>query len=304
MKIIAGTRGSRLALVQTENIIEKIKKIEKNIETSIRIIKTKGDIITDQHILSISGDGAFEKEVNSAVTNSEVDFAVHSMKDIPIEIDENLMLVAVPKREAPYDMLVSKNGYNFNDIPKGAIVGTGSPRREAQLRYLRSDLKIKSIRGNIDTRIRKLEEGLYDAIILAKAGLNRLHISKAAKKLSENDFPTAPGQGALAITIRKDRKDLKEIFSKLNHLQSNLEITAERAFLSEIGGGCKLPIAALAKARDNKLSINAMILSFDGKQRYQSIIEGELKAAEEIGRKAAKQLIKKSEGKIKLVKQN
>lgn len=260
--------------------------------------------MNDQHILSISGDGAFEKEVNIAVSNSEVDFAVHSMKDIPIKIDENLMVAAIPKREAPYDMLVSKNGYNFNDLPKGAIVGTGSPRREAQLRYLRSDLKIKSIRGNIDTRIKKLEEGLYDAIVLAKAGLNRLHIKTAAKKLPENDFPTAPGQGALAITIRKDRKDLEEIFSKINHLQSNYEITAERSFLSKIGGGCKLPIAALAEAKNNKLSINAMILSFDGKQRFQSIIEGELEFATKIGEKAAKQLIKKSDGKIKLVKEN
>lgn len=226
------------------------------------------------------------------------------MKDLPTEFDENIMIAAVPKRESVYDMLVSNKGYNFTDIPIGTTVGTGSPRREAQLRHLRPDLKIKSIRGNIDTRIKKLEEGLYDAIILAEAGLNRLHINKVAKVLPINDFITAPGQGALAITIRKDRKDLKKLFNKLNHVQSNLEITAERAFLIEIGGGCKVPIAALARSKDNKLSINAMILSFDGKQRYQATLVGEMGSAEEIGRKVAKQLIKESGGKIKMVKQN
>ena len=225
------------------------------------------------------------------------------MKDLPTEFDENIIIAAVPKRESPYDMLVSNNGYNFNELPVGAIIGTGSPRREAQLRHIRPDLKIKSIRGNIETRLRKLEEGIYDAIILAEAGLNRLHINKNAKVLPINDFLTAPGQGALAITIRKDRNDLKKIFNKLNHIESNLEITAERAFLTEIGGGCKVPIAALARSIDDKLSINAMILSFDGKQRYQSKLVDEIGSAKAIGIKVAKHLIEQSGGKIKMVKQ-
>ena len=302
MNIVAGSRGSKLALTQTDGVIQKLKQIVEDIEVSSKIIKTTGDKIADQHIFSISGEGAFEKEVNIAVAKGEIDFAVHSMKDLPIEYNNNITIAAVPKRESPYDTLVSNSGYDIKEIPEGTIVGTGSPRRKAQVRHLRPDLNIKSIRGDIDTRIMKLDEGLYDAIILAESGLNRLNINKKTKRLPPKDFPAAPGQGALAITIRKDRNDLMKMFNHINHFQSMVEISAERTFLSEIGGGCKVPIGALAMSKDNKLSMYAMILSFDGQKRFHSTFHGTPDNPEEVGMKVAEDIKKESGDLLKMVK--
>ncbi|HJN58492.1 MAG: hydroxymethylbilane synthase [Nitrososphaerales archaeon] len=302
MRLVAGTRGSKLALIQTDEVIRNLMQMIESIEVFRLIIKTSGDKMDGQSISSINDVGAFEKEINNAVDNDEVDFAVHSMKDLPIDYNANLMIAAVSDRESPYDALVSNSGYNITEIPSGAIVGIGSPRREAQLRYLRPDLNIKPISGNIDTRIRKLEEGFFDAIILAEAGLNRLNIKNKTKRLPPKDFPAAPGQGAIAITIKRDREDLRKIFKQINNSKSNAEITAERTFLSQIGSGCKVPIGALAVSKRDNLSMYAMLFSSDGKHRVQSTFHGRINNPEEVGKKAAKELIKESEKVANMVK--
>ena len=302
MRLVAGTRGSKLALIQTDEVIRNLMQMIESIEVFRLIIKTSGDKMDGQSISSINDVGAFEKEINNAVDNDEVDFAVHSMKDLPIDYNANLMIAAVSDRESPYDALVSNSGYNITEIPSGAIVGIGSPRREAQLRYLRPDLNIKPISGNIDTRIRKLEEGFFDAIILAEAGLNRLNIKNKTKRLPPKDFPAAPGQGAIAITIKRDREDLRKIFKQINNSKSNAEITAERTFLSQIGSGCKVPIGALAVSKRDNLSMYAMLFSSDGEHRVQSTFHGRINNPEEVGKKAAKELIKESEKVANMVK--
>ena len=302
MRLVAGTRGSKLALIQTDEVIRNLMQMIESIEVFRLIIKTSGDKMDGQSISSINDVGAFEKEINNAVDNDEVDFAVHSMKDLPIDYNANLMIAAVSDRESPYDALVSNSGYNITEIPSGAIVGIGSPRREAQLRYLRPDLNIKPISGNIDTRIRKLEEGFFDAIILAEAGLNRLNIKNKTKRLPPKDFPAAPGQGAIAITIKRGREDLRKIFKQINNSKSNAEITAERTFLSQIGSGCKVPIGALAVSKRDNLSMYAMLFSSDGKHRVQSTFHGRINNPEEVGKKAAKELIKESEKVANMVK--
>ena len=302
MRLVAGTRGSKLALIQTDEVIRNLMQMIESIEVFRLIIKTSGDKMDGQSISSINDVGAFEKEINNAVDNDEVDFAVHSMKDLPFDYNANLMIAAVSDRESPYDALVSNSGYNITEIPSGAIVGIGSPRREAQLRYLRPDLNIKPISGNIDTRIRKLEEGFFDAIILAEAGLNRLNIKNKTKRLPPKDFPAAPGQGAIAITIKRDREDLRKIFKQINNSKSNAEITAERTFLSQIGSGCKVPIGALAVSKRDNLSMYAMLFSSDGKHRVQSTFHGRINNPEEVGKKAAKELIKESEKVANMVK--
>ena len=302
MRLVAGTRGSKLALIQTNEVVLKLMQVIEGIEVCRVIIKTSGDKMNEQSIPSISDVSAFEKEINNAVDNDEVDFAVHSMKDLPIDYNANLMIAAVSNRESPYDALVSNSGYNITEIPSGAIVGIGSPRREVQLRYLRPDLDIKPIRGNIDMRIRKLEEGLFDAIILAEAGLNRLNIKNKTKRLPPKDFPAAPGQGAIAITIKRDRKDLRKLFNQINNSKSNAEITAERTFLSQIGRGCKVPVGALAVSKRDNLSMYAMLFSSDGKHRVQSTFHGGLNNPEEVGKNAAKELTKEAEKVTKMVK--
>ncbi len=303
MKIVAGSRGSSLSLTQTDMVIRLIKDAAPDIEVSKRVIKTTGDLMVDKHILSIGGDGVFEKEVNRAVVEREVDFAVHSMKDLPTVYDPNIMIAAVPKRESPFDVLVSKEGFSLKDIPREAAVGTGSPRREAQLRYVRPDLKIVPIRGNVGTRLQKLEEGLCSAVILAEAGLNRLEIKSRMTRLPLEDFTPTPGQGALAVTTRRDREDLREILGRISHPSSLAEVTAERTFLSIVGGGCKIPIGALGRVDDDggALSLRAMILSPDGQRRFQFTYTGGVDEPEEVGRRVAEDLTREVGGVAKMV---
>ena len=291
MNIIVGARGSSLSLIQTGIVVQMMKKVSKDLEVSTQVIKTKGDIMDEKHILTIGGEGIFEKEVNNAVIERVVDFAVHSMKDLTTSLDPKLTIAAIPIRESPFDVLVSKEGYNVNDIPSGSTIGTGSPRREAQVKHLRQDLVIKPIRGNVETRLRKLDEGEFTALIMAEAGLNRLKMQSTIECLPSEDFTPAAGQGALAITIRKDREDLLSLFSKINHAPTMSEVTAERRFLAAVGGGCKIPIGALAKVNGGKMILKTMILSPDGSRRLKFSQEGSASSPEEIGDNAAQELI-------------
>ncbi|HEY4698798.1 MAG TPA: hydroxymethylbilane synthase [Nitrososphaerales archaeon] len=291
MNIIVGARGSSLSLIQTGIVVQMMKKVSKDLEVSTQVIKTKGDIMDEKHILTIGGEGIFEKEVNNAVIERVVDFAVHSMKDLTTSLDPKLTIAAIPIRESPFDVLVSKEGYNVNDIPSGSTIGTGSPRREAQVKHLRQDLVIKPIRGNVETRLRKLDEGEFTALIMAEAGLNRLKMQSTIECLPSEDFTPAAGQGALAITIRKDREDLLSLFSKINHAPTMSEVTAERRFLAAVGGGCKIPIGAWAKVNGGKMILKTMILSPDGGRRLKFSQEGSASSPEEIGDNAAQELI-------------
>ena len=294
MKLTVGTRGSRLSLIQTEIVIQRLREKIPELEIKVKTIKTTGDKITRKPLISIKQKGIFEKEIDKAVLRGDVDFAVHSMKDVPVLQPSKIIIVAVPERESPYDVLVSREGLRLKDLPAKAIVGTGSPRRIAQLRRVRPDLKVKSIRGNVDTRVRKLKQGLYDAIILAEAGLQRLKMQDCiTERLSLKDFTPAPGQGALAVVARENNEKVIEFLKRINHWPSMASVLAERAFIKEIGGGCKVALGAYAQVQNNVLSLYATVLSPDGKTKIQTSKVGDPMHPEELGSKAAKEILEK-----------
>lgn len=293
MKLNVGTRGSRLSLIQTGMVIQKLRKVYPDLQVEIKVIKTKGDRVTRKPLNLIEGSGVFEKEIDQAVLRREVDFAVHSMKDVPTIHSPRIVIAAVPERDLPYDALVSKGAVKLSELPEGAVVGTSSPRREAQLHHVRPDLKAKSIRGNVDTRLRKLRHGLYDAIILAEAGLRRLNLEGyIAERLSLEEFTPAPGQGALALVARKESEDVISILKNVNHPPSMAETIAEREFLRRIGGGCRTPVGAIARAHVDILSLYVSILSSDGKMKIQTSQTGDILHPEALGVSATQKLLK------------
>jgi len=291
MKLTVGTRGSKLSLIQTGIVTQKLREEIPSLETEFKIIKTTGDKITYKPLISIKVKGIFEKEIDKAVFRGDIDFAVHSMKDVPVIQPPKTIIVAVPEREFPYDVLVSRGGLRLKDLPNKAFVGTASPRRIAQLLRVRPDLKVKSIRGNVDTRVRKLKQGPYDAIILAEVGLQRLNMQDhITERLSLEDFTPAPGQGALAVVAREDNKKAIEILKQINHWPSMASVFAERAFIREIGGGCKVPLGAFAQVRNNILSLYASVLSPDGKTKIEISKVGDPASPEKLGLKAAREI--------------
>ncbi|MDR2489549.1 MAG: hydroxymethylbilane synthase [Desulfovibrio sp.] len=244
--VTIATRGSRLALWQAEHIRSRLEK-EHAVEVRLLVLKTKGDIILDVPLSTIGGKGLFVKEIEEALLDGRADLAVHSMKDVPMELPDGLVLGAVPEREDPADLLISAKYGSPDQLPPGARVGTSSLRRQAQLLALRPDCAVIPLRGNVDTRMRKLLDGEYDAIIMASAGVKRLALRAPFMiPLSPPAFLPAAGQGALGIEIRADRQDLPEFLHFLNHTESLIRVTAERAFLAGLDGGCQIPVAAHA----------------------------------------------------------
>lgn len=280
-----GTRGSNLAMTQTKTISNQLSKII-NKEIDLEIIKTTGDKITDSQLYTIDVKGIFTKELDKAVLDEEVDFAVHSLKDLPTELAGDLEIVAVPKRESPNEVLVSS--YNWEELPEGASMGTSSLRREAFCNFHKKNLNINPIRGNIDTRINKVMEGQYDATIMAEAGIKRLGLTKFIKQVFPVEYFTpAAGQGALAVVARSDsnvRKDLE----KLNDFQSSQEVIAEKTVLAELGVGCQWPLGVSARANGNNLKLYSILLDKNGEVLSKAKVSGLINDAEEIGRKAAK----------------
>ncbi len=292
MKLTVGTRGSNLSLIQTDVIVKKLKKEISDLEIEVKVIKTTGNRITHKPLLLIKEKGIFEKDIDKAVLRRDVDFAVHSMKDVPTIQPPKTLIVAVPERESPYDVLVSRDGLRLKDLPSGAVVGTGSPRRKAQLHSVRPDLKVESIRGNVDTRVKKLKQGRYDAVVLAEAGLQRLSIQdNITERLPLEEFTPAPGQGALAVVTRKDNEKVNEVLRLVNHRPSMAAVLAERAFVRKIGGGCKVPLGAIAQVKNGALSLYTSILSPDGKTKIQTSKAGDLASPEELGLKAAQEIL-------------
>ncbi|MDP3065530.1 MAG: hydroxymethylbilane synthase [Methanobacteriaceae archaeon] len=280
-----GTRGSSLALAQTKGIITELSKFTTE-KIEIKVIKTTGDKIQDSQLYNLDAKGIFTRELDKALLEEEVDFAVHSLKDLPTELDEDLQIVAVPPRESPQEALISN--YSWDELPEGASLGTSSLRREAFCKLYRKKVSIKPIRGNIDTRIRKVESGEYDATLMAVAGLRRLGLAHHIQESFSIDYFTpAAGQGALAIVARKD-SPVSPVLKSINHLKSSQEVLAEKKVLYELGVGCQWPLGACARADGDLMDLYCALLTKEGEVLSRISVRGPLKDAEEVGRQAAK----------------
>jgi hydroxymethylbilane synthase len=305
-KIIIGSRGSQLALWQANWVKSQLENLHGNADISIRVITTSGDKIKDVPLSKIGGKGLFVKEIEEALLAKEIDLAVHSMKDVPIEIPSQLEISIITKRENPLDALISKNGKKLADLPQGATIGTSSLRRSSQLLNHRNDFKIHPLRGNVDTRLKKVEEGKYDAILLASAGLNRLGWSnRITEEISHEIIIPAMGQGALGIETRLGDSKTYNFISSLNHEQTNYEVSAERALVGKLDGGCQVPIGAYAKTEDNLITLKGLVASLDGKIIHKSEIVGPIDDAINIGQDLGEELLKMGANEIleKLIQQ-
>lgn len=316
MKVKIGTRGSKLALWQANFVKNKLEKLD-NLEAEIIPIKTKGDKILDTQLSKINDKGIFTKEIENALINREIDLAVHSMKDLPTDLPEELMIAAVPERETPNDVLISK--FKLKELPSGARIGTSSLRRISQILNFRNDIRIETIRGNIDTRIKKIEVLGLDGIIVAYSGIKRLNLESFVSEIIPFEIMLpAPGQGAIAIEIRKGDEKIYKIVRNLNDYNIFQSITAERSFLNKIvlkhresvashennkrylmdippgRGGCQIPIGAVAVIEDNKIKLTGMISNLEGTKIIRGKIEGYPEESEELGETLADSLIKRT----------
>ena len=290
-RIIIGSRGSKLALIQAESVLSGIREANPGIEVSIKQIMTKGDKERNVQLDRMTDIGVFVKELEEALCDGRIDIAVHSLKDMPVQISSGLRLAAVTERLDPRDVLVSRVD-SLAELASGAKIGTGSLRRAVQLGVFRPDLNVCSIRGNVDTRLRKVADGAYDGVILAAAALKRLGMEdRVSEYLPTQHFLPAVGQGVLAIETRSDDNDIIEIVAALNHLSTWQSISAERAFLSTLGGGCRAPIAALGKVNGNVLRLEGMVADLIKKKALFSSEEGSNAEEEEIGARLAEKLL-------------
>ncbi|MGE6751857.1 hydroxymethylbilane synthase [Rossellomorea sp. NPDC071047] len=290
-KIIVGSRRSKLALTQTNWVINQLKALDPSYEFEVKEIVTKGDQILDVTLSKVGGKGLFVKEIEQAMMDKEIDMAVHSMKDMPAVLPEGLTIGCIPIREDHRDAFISKNHVALKDLPGGAIIGTSSLRRGAQILSVRPDLEIKWIRGNIDTRLSKLKNEDYDAIILAAAGLSRMGwTSDVVTEFLDPDLCLpAVGQGALSIECREDDSELLELLQKFACEETTETVTAERAFLHKMEGGCQVPIAGFAELKDNgDVALTGLVASPDGKTIYKEYMMGQ--DPQQVGEKVAESL--------------
>lgn len=258
-----GTRRSQLALWQAQHIQELLQAQHQTAD--LIFFTTQGDQILDKPLPEIGGKGLFTLELENALRDGDIELAVHSLKDLPTEMPEGFTLGAIPRRASPFDALVSRNGQPLSELPSGAVIGTSSLRRTAQLKAYRPDLTIKMIRGNVDTRLRKVFEGEYDAAVLAAAGLDRLEKSGVITEIFEPDrMLPAPGQGAIAVQCRADDFTLMELLAVLDHAETRACVMAERAFLQKLDAGCRLPVSAYAALNDGTLELTGRVSQIDG----------------------------------------
>jgi hydroxymethylbilane synthase len=298
-RITIGTRGSQLALWQANWVKSAIIKHYPSLTVTLEIIKTKGDKILDVPLAKVGGKGLFVKEIEAALLDGRIDLAVHSMKDMPAQIPEGLCIGAVPEREIPNDVLISYDGLPLALLPKGAKIGTSSLRRASQILNARPDLQILSLRGNLNTRINKLEANQFDAIVLAAAGVKRLLLEhKIAEYIDVNTLIPAVGQGALCIEVRDQDPDTNAIVKKLDHFETNRVSCCERAFLKRLEGGCQVPMAAYGTISNDTLTINGMVAEIDGSNVIKQTVSGPVSAAERIGTELAERLIDRGAGDI------
>ena len=265
MNFTVGARGSKLSIAQTDWVISELQKTDSSLSFDIKPITTKGDTDT-RPLFAMEQKGIFEKEIDRAVFEKEVDFAVHSLKDVPSQLDPNLIISCIPKREAVNDVLITRDGFDIEEIPSGSVIGSSSLRRAVQVTRKRPDVIVKPVRGNIETRIKKVEEGKFDGIVLAQAGITRLGTDTKISKLPINDFLPSPGQGALAIVSRKDNSSALQMLKKIEDYRSRMEIEAERALSNSVDSGCRFPVGAVATSDANSLTLKVAVYSMDGKK--------------------------------------
>ncbi len=293
-EIRIGTRGSPLALYQANWVKDHLIQCHPDLKVTLIKIKTTGDKFLDAPLAKIGGKGLFVKEIEEALHRKEIDLAVHSIKDVPTELPEGLHLSVVTKREDPRDAFISKDGTFLKDLPEGAKIGTSSLRRQVQLLHLRSDFQIIPLRGNLDTRLRKLRTENFEGVVIALAGLKRLGLEMSVTEiLSSEVFLPAIGQGALGIETRIGDKEIEEKIQFLNDPQSSIAIRAERAFLRRLGGGCQVPMAAFGRIENSILKIDGMVGNLEGRSLVRDHIEGPTNKAESLGVELAEILLEK-----------
>jgi hydroxymethylbilane synthase len=297
--LLIGTRGSRLARIQAETVREMLSSLYPERTWLLREIRSEGDVQRQASLASIGGYGVFVKALEEKLLAGEIDLAVHSLKDMPTRLATGLKIGTVLPREDVRDALVSRGSSTLDDLPVGAVVGTGSVRRRAQLLSYRGDLVIRDIRGNVDTRLRKLSSGDYDALIVAAAALVRLHRASAISQyLPLALMLPAVGQGALAVEVRESDEEVRELVKPLNHVPTERAAAAERAFLSALGGGCAVPVAAHAAVSDGRLNLQGMVAGLDGGKMIRDSLSGSPPQAEDIGRRLADRILSQGAAQI------
>ncbi len=297
--LVAGTRGSRLALAQTELALQALRDAHPRLQFELREIRTEGDRRPDASLATIGGQGVFVKELEAALLRREIDIAIHSLKDVPAQPFRGraqpaagLMLACFPQRGDARDALVTRDGRTLAELPSGARIGTGSARRAVQLRQLRPDVGTADIRGNVDTRIRKVDEGQYDATVLAVAGLERLGLrERAAEVFAADAMIPAVGQGALVLQVRDDDNEAADLLLSIDHADTRRACQAERAFLARLGGGCRLPFGALAEVDGEELRIRGFISDAQGDRTFRADASGSAAEAAATGTRLAEQLL-------------
>jgi hydroxymethylbilane synthase len=297
--LLIGTRGSRLARIQAETVREMLSSLHPDRAWLLREIRSEGDVQRQASLASIGGRGVFVKALEDKLLAGEIDLAVHSLKDMPTRLATGLKIGAVLPREDARDALVSRGGSTLDDLPASAVVGSGSARRRAQLLAYRSDLVVRDVRGNVDTRLRKLSSGGYDALILAAAALIRLHRTSAISQwLPLTLMLPAVGQGALAIEVRESDEEVRALVQLLNHPPTERAVSAERAFLSALGGGCTVPVAAHAAVSDGRLDIEGLVANLNGRKVIRDSLSGSPLQAEDIGRRLADRMLSQGAAQI------
>ena len=287
-----GTRGSKLALWQANWVKSTLQKRHPSLSIELVPIRTKGDKILDAPLAKVGGKGLFVKEIEEAILDGRIDLAVHSMKDMPVEIMEGLVIGAIPERESHKDVLISKNGQRLGKLASGALIGTSSLRRAAQLRKARPDITVVPLRGNLDTRLRKLESENLDAVVLAAAGVKRLQMeNRITEYLNEDIMLSAVGQGALCIEIRNNDPEVAAIISPLDHPKTRAIVMGERAFLNRLEGGCQVPIAAHGEINQGTFKLSGLVADLEGKTIIRDTISGPAGESERIGIDLADRLL-------------
>lgn len=294
MKLVVGTRGSNLALIQTNWVVDRLKEANPDVEFEIKIIKTKGDLIKDLPLDKIGDKGLFVKEIEKSLLDKEIDMAVHSMKDMPSYLPEGLKFASSPEREDPRDVLIFKEGYKtIDDLPKGAKIGTGSKRRKYQLLKHRPDLEIVPIRGNIETRIKKMETENLDGVVLAASGLKRAGLeSKIDYYIPTDIMLPAPAQGILALEIRDNDEETEKIINSIKDDTTKVQIDAERGFLIGVNGSCHIPMGAYCDIDGDKIKLTGLYGDGEGKKIIIKSQEGTIQDAPKIGYELAKSVLK------------
>jgi len=290
--LIIGTRGSQLALWQAEWVQGQLKQIAPDLCVILKRIQTSGDKIQDVPLAKVGGKGLFVKEIEEALLRKDIDLAVHSMKDLPAVLPSGLQIICIPEREDPRDALITHDEKKLDALPLGARVGTSSLRRQSQLLHARPDLHIEMLRGNVDTRLRKLHDHYFDAIVLAASGLKRLGWNeRITESLSLDVSLPAIGQGALGIEGREDDGFVRDLVARFEHRPTRVTVTAERALLARLEGGCQVPIAGHAVLEGEELTLDGLVASVDGKRYVRHALSGSAQEAESLGTQVAEELL-------------